>query len=205
MFASSDSDSDQWMSFVRNYLEGQVDEQEYFHWMRQFVGIFQVSRYLDAYIELFLSITRVARPFALTEITRPMASSMFQGGGIEAPPLCRVLGLGSCFIVRELVRLKLLSNEMAHRHCFVPTKRVRDTFDMLGCEGLDIQAEKWSISPQIHEFVVQHLGSTDATFCHDFDIPFHFIAEDARLQQRFFERGVLGEGDDEGEWSGVHL
>ena len=29
------------MSFIRSYLERQVDEPEYFHWMRQFVGIFK--------------------------------------------------------------------------------------------------------------------------------------------------------------------
>jgi hypothetical protein len=205
MFASSEPDSERWMAFVSSYLERQVDEAEYFHWMRQFVGIFQMSRYLDDYIELFLAIERVNRAFQLTEITRPLTSSLFQGGGIGAPPLCRVLGLGACFIVRELVRLGLLRNHFAYRHCYVPTKRVRDIFYLLGCNGLDIQVERWNISTHIHNFISQQIGPNRATFSDAFDIPFQFIAEDMSLQQRFFARNVAGEGDDDSEWARMPL
>lgn len=45
LFTSSETDSERWMSFVADYLERQIEEAEYFHWMRQFVGIFQMSRY----------------------------------------------------------------------------------------------------------------------------------------------------------------
>lgn len=205
MFAASESDSERWMTFVRSYLERQVEEAEYFHWMRQFVGIFQVSRYLDDYVELFLAIDRVNRPFQLTEITRPLTSSLFQGGGIAAPPLCRVLGLGACFIVRELVRLGLLHNHLAYRHCYLPTKRVRDIFQLLGCDGLDLKVERWNISTHIHDFAVQHIGPERATFSDAFDIPFQFIAEDTSLQKRFFECVVASDSEDDSEWSRLPL
>ncbi len=205
MFAASEPDSERWMAFVSSYLERQVDEAEYFHWMRQFVGIFQMSRYLDDYIELFLAIDRVNRTFQLTEITRPLASSLFQGGGIGAPPLCRVLGLGACFIVRELVRLGLLKSHFAFRHCFVPTKRVRDVFKLLGCEGLDLKVERWNISTHIYDFVIQQIGPERATFSDAFDIPFQFIAEDDSLQQRFFDRNVVGEEENDSEWAQLPL
>ena len=198
MFAASEPDAERWMGFVRGYLERQIDEAEYFHWMRQFVGIFQVSRYLDDYIELFLAIERTNRPFRLTEVTQPMSSSLFQGGGISAPPISRVLGLGACFVVRELVRMGVLQNDLARQHCYVPAKRVRDIFRLLGCDGLELQSQRWEMSGNIHNFIVQHIGTEAAHFENDFDIPFQFISEDVLLQQKFFQRDV-DDGDEERE------
>ncbi|WP_278471762.1 sacsin N-terminal ATP-binding-like domain-containing protein [Gimesia maris] len=196
LFASSETDSERWMSFVGDYLERQIEEAEYFHWMRQFVGIFQMSRYLDDYIELFLAIDRTDRPFQLVKLLHSRSSSLFQGGGVSVPPLSRVLGLGSCFVVRELVRLGVLESEHAIDHCFVPVKRVRDVFQRLGCDGLDLQVQRWAMSSYLYRFVADHLGADRATFMNDFDIPFQFVAEDNDLCHRFFHLGAL---DDESE------
>ena len=201
MFAASEQDSDRWMKFVADYLDRQIDEAEYFHWMRQFVGIFQMSRYLDDYIELFLAIDRIDRPFRLTEVIHSRSSSLFQGGGISAPPLSRVLGLGACFVVRELVRLNVLSNEHATQHCFVPVKRVRDIFQRLGCDDLDLQVQRWDMSNYMYRFVVDNIGTEHAAFWNDFDIPFQFISEDDDLRRKFFDSAVLDDdGDDETDW-----
>jgi hypothetical protein len=196
LFASSETDSEQWMSFVAEYLERQIEEAEYFHWMRQFVGIFQMSRYLEDYIELFLAIDRINRPFQLVEVLHSRSSSLFQGGGVSVPPLSRVLGLGSCFVVRELVRLGVLKSEHAINHCFVPVKRVRDIFQRLGCDGLDLQVQRWAMSSYLHRFVAVNLGADRATFMNDFDIPFQFMAEDNALCHRFFHLGALDGGSD---------
>ncbi|MDB4671563.1 hypothetical protein OAF34_05450 [Pirellulaceae bacterium] len=202
MFAASEQDSDRWMKFVADYLDRQIDEAEYFHWMRQFVGIFQMSRYLDDYIELFLAIEFIDRPFRLTEVIHSRSSSLFQGGGVSAPPLSRVLGLGSCFVVRELVRLEVLTNEYAMEHCFVPVKRVRDVFERLGCDALDLQVQRWDMSNYMYHFIVDRIGTERAAFWSDFDIPFQFISEDDDLTRRFFNTTALADqdGDDETEW-----
>ena len=198
MFAASEPDPHKWIGFVNDYIEQQVDLAEYFHWMRQFVGIFQVSRYLEDYSELFLAINRIDRPFRLTEVTRSLTGSLFQGG-IKAPPVSHVLGLGSCFVVRELTRLGVLRNEFAHRHCFVPTTRIRNIFNRLGCEGLDLQSQRWEMSARIHSFVVKHLGTENATFENDFDIPFHFIADDPSLWDDFVRRDLGDDDQEDGE------
>jgi hypothetical protein len=197
LFASSETDSERWMSFVADYLERQIEEAEYFHWMRQFVGIFQMSRYLDDYIELFLAIDRINRPFKLVEVLHARSSSLFQGGGVSVPPLSRVLGLGACFVVRELVRLSVLNSEHAIEHCFVPVKRVRDIFQRLGCEGLDLQVQRWEMSSYLYRFVADYLGTERAKFMNDFDIPFQFVAEDHDLFHRFFHLSTLDDGSED--------
>ncbi|MCM2372089.1 sacsin N-terminal ATP-binding-like domain-containing protein [Aporhodopirellula aestuarii] len=197
MFAASEPESERWMQFVSDYLERQIDEAEYFHWMRQFVGIFQMSKYLDGYAELFLAIGRIDRPFQLVEVLHSRSSSLFQGGGVSVPPLSRVLGLGSCFVVRELIRLNVLSNPHAIRHGYVPVKRVRDIFQQLGCEGLDLQVQRWDMARHLYCFVEEHLGAEQATFMNDFDIPFQFIAEDVDLRQMFFHQDVVDDGGED--------
>jgi hypothetical protein len=197
LFASSETDSERWMSFVADYLERQIEEAEYFHWMRQFVGIFQMSRYLDDYIELFLAIDRINRPFKLVEVLHARSSSLFQGGGVSVPPLSRVLGLGACFVVRELVRLSVLNSEHAIEHCFVPLKRVRDIFQRLGCDVLDLQVQRWEMSSYLYRFVADYLGTERAKFMNDFDIPFQFVAEDHDLFHRFFHLSTLDDGSED--------
>lgn len=112
------------------------------------------------------------------------------------PPLSRVLGLGSCFVVRELVRLGVLESEHAIDHCFVPIKSVRDVFQRLGCDGLDLQVQRWEMSSYLYRFAAGHLGADRATFMNDFDIPFQFVAEDNDLCHRFLHLGAL---DDESQ------
>ena len=53
---------------------------------------------------------------------------------------------------------------------------------------------------KIHNFVVQHLGTEMATFELDFDIPFHFIADDLELQHKLLHCDVVNDDltDDDG-------
>ena len=186
LFSSSHRDPQQWMQFIEKYLDQQVDDAVYLQWMRQFVGIFQLNRHLDDYIECFRAIDRVGKPFSLIQILNSKSSHIFQGGGFDAPPLSRQLGMGACFIVRELVRAGILASPYAHAHCFVPTGRTRNLFATLGCDELEQPNNRWEVSSLIHKFVVDEIGKDKASFCGDFDIPFQFIAEDANLQQQLF-------------------
>jgi hypothetical protein len=191
LFTTPSAESDRWMAFVKDYLKEQVEEAEYFNWMRHFVGFFQISRHLDDYIDLFLAIDRIDRPFQLGQILNSRASVLLQGGGVSAPPLSRVLGIGACFVVRELVRQRVLKSQYAVRHCFVPSRRVRTLFQRLGCDGLDLQTNRWDMSQHLYRFASEHLGDLRATFADDFDIPFQFLAEDSETSRRLAPSGEL--------------
>jgi len=166
--------------------------------MKQFVGIYQVSRHLNDYIEAFLAVGRFNCPFSLTQVSNTKASSAHQGGGVSAPPLSRVLGMGQCFILRELMRHGVLKNPLAHRHCYVPVGRVRRMLLTMGCDGLLNRQRPWEWSSTIHSFLRDKLGSADAaTFHGDFDIPLQIIAEDKELQALFFSGVISPEEEDE--------
>jgi hypothetical protein len=198
MFALSERDPGPWMQWVDHFLDGQIDESRFLQWMKQFVGIYQLSRHLDDYIEAFLAVERLRQPFALTQVTNTRASTLFQGGGVSAPPLSRVLGMGLCFVLRELVRHGVLRNAYAHPHCFVPVARVRRMLLQIGCEELAQRQRPWEWSRAIHRFLVSYLGTAAATFHGDFDIPLQVVAEDAGLQARFFAAALEFEDDEFG-------
>jgi hypothetical protein len=196
VFASPTRVSENWIRVVEEYLDKQVEESRFYEWMKQFVSIFGISRWLEEYVELFLSINQMHQRFSLDQILRSRASDLFQGGGIEAPPLSRILGIGSCFVIRELVRYGIITNKLAYRYCYVPVGRVRDLLSKLGCYGLDLGINRWEISPQIYNFLKKNLGEEKATFEKTFDLPLLAVAENIDLQYSFLKE-PLPERDEE--------
>jgi len=184
-FAEENAPATKWMDILEEYLVEQVDQAEYYHWMRQFVGIFQMSHWLNEYVEVFLGIERRPDPFSLYQITRPKTDADLGGGGPDGPPITRALGIGACFVVRELRRNGILTNPLANPHCFVPERRVRDLFAEMGCVGVHFESGV-GVSIQMHDFLVHYLGPERATFNNAFDLPFLTIANNLSLRQDFF-------------------
>jgi hypothetical protein len=200
MIASSEREPGAWMGWINDFLDRQLEDAKFLQWMKQFVGIYQVSRHLDDYIGVFESIEQNGDEFSLATISNTRSSSNQQGGGFDAPPLSSVLGMGQCFVLRELVRKGVITNKHAHRHCYVPSKRVRDLLMSLGCEGLGQSSRKWELSRHIHEFLTGYLGVEAATFQHCFDIPFQIIAEDEGLQAKYLKRTIIFKDEDSDLW-----
>jgi hypothetical protein len=186
LFTESEPDQLRWMKSVDRYLDDQVGDALYLHWMRQFVGIYQLNRHLVDYAEQFLSIQRIGKAFSLDEVTNSRTSPLQQGGGRDTPPLAKQLGLGACFIVRELVRKNVIQTRHAHEHCFVPTRRIRSLFSKLGCEDLEQEVNRWEASRTICKFLCTHMTEDSRDFCNDFDLPFQFIADSVDLQEQLF-------------------
>ena len=197
LFIGEGSDHLRWMQSVEKYLDDQVGDALYLHWMRQFVGIYQLNRHLEDYAEQFLAIQRIGKPFSLDEVTNSRTSTQQQGGGRDTPPLAKQLGLGACFVVRELVRKKVLTRHYAHEHCFVPTRRVRSLFQKLGCEDLEQQVNRWEASKTIYKFLCTYMAAEERDFCNDFDLPFQFIADSEALQELLFEEPLEIEDTEE--------
>lgn len=201
MIADSEREPSNWMKWIDDFLDRQIDDSRFLQWMKQFVGIYQVSRHLDIYIGAFESVNQIDRQFELTQIVNPRSSVLYQGGGFDAPPLSRVLGMGQCFVLRELVRNGIIKNNKAHQHCYVPVKRVRDLLMYLGCDGLTQATRKWELSREIHRFLCDHIGLEKARFNLAFDIPLQIIAEDEDLQARFLDDTVAFDDTEDDLWS----
>jgi hypothetical protein len=168
--------ADRWMAILEEYIDpeegAQQDTQIYHQWMKQFVSIYQLARWLPDYIEIVLSVDRYPNSFSMTQITSPRTNPYLQGGGIAPPQFTRTLGLGANFIVRELARNGILTSPFVYEHCYVPTKQVRDFIGGLGCH-LDDQGSV-DDSRQVYKFLIKYLGEEKATFDLSFDLPFHY-------------------------------
>jgi len=195
VFADAEPDARRWMQVLEEYLEDPSGAHEYHQWMKQFVSIFQVSRWLSEYVESFLNIDRIKQPFALDQIVAPRTSAFFSGGGPDAPALTRALGMGTCFVMRELMRLKRLNQPLAYRYCYVPSRRVCTLVEDLGCSSLRMlpPADR---SSAIHKFLADHVDAKLATFNHCFDLPLLALSEDTDLQQTLLGHGLAPEEDE---------
>lgn len=172
VFVDSDPDRARWMSILESYFEDapeNTNEGEYRHWMSQFVTIYQLSRWLDDYVELILGLERARTPEDVAGVWAPRTAAALSGSGIDAPAIDKVLRLGRHFVIRELVRRGVLTNPLLYKYCFTPSRRIRHVFACIGCSlnGVDIHNSK-----TIYEFVEHHLGAERATYDLAFDLPF---------------------------------
>lgn len=194
IFCDRTQSSDEWMRVLEEYLDKETEDIRFYQWMKQFVSIFQIGRWLPEYAESFLAVNHISQNFAMTSILAPRANPFFQGGGPDAPPINRTLGIGAHFVMRELVRTGVISNKNAHKHCYMPTSKIRHLFQYLGCQGLsEHSTNRWLTSNKIYSFVREALDEEKASFGFCFDIPFIVISENFHLQGRFFNTKLPNE------------
>lgn len=193
IFADPDHNAKAWFRILEEYVDDPSGKQDYHQWMKQFITIFQVSRWLPEYVEAFQSVGRLRGPFGLDALTAPRTNPQFAGGGPDAPPLSRALGMGACFVLRELHRAGHVDQQLAHRYCFVPVRRVCDLLADLGCTDIrtPFHADKSSAA---YRFLVEKLDLKRATFGRSFDLPLLALADSPELQSEILgvEQTALG-------------
>lgn len=172
VFMDPNPDRGRWMGVLEDYFSESAEswaEEEYRHWMSQFVTIYQLSRWLDDYVELILGLNLARSPEDVAGVWAPRTAASFSGSGISAPAIEKALRLGRHFVIRELVRRGVLTNRLLYRYCFTPSRRIREVFALLGCS---VGSGGIHDAKTIFEFVERHLGSQRATFDLGFDLPF---------------------------------
>lgn len=194
-------DLGRWTGVLENYLADQIEQTEYFFWMGQFTSIFQCARWLPEYARAFLEVGKLDEEFRLEQVTRPAVSTIFQGTSIVAPPLSRALGIGACFVLRELIRRNVISNPLAHAHCYVPHLRVRRLVGWIaeGSAGDAVWGgPRCDGSRDIHRVLLQYLGNSRCHFDQCFDIPLQLIAEDPDLRSELIRQDLPAGAPDAG-------
>jgi hypothetical protein len=181
VFADGEHDARRWMDLLEGYLDDPAGTQDYYQWMKQFVVIFQLSRWLPDYVESFLNVNRIKKAFGFDDIISPRTSSLYSGGGPDAPALTRALGIGACFVIRELSRLGILKQKLANRYCYVPRSRICGVLETIGspCFRLLATGDR---STAIHRFLVENLDDERATFNCCFDLPLMALSEEEDVQ-----------------------
>lgn len=189
---SSGAPDVQWMGVVREYLSGDPELLEYYLWMQRFVGFYQLGRWLPQYVEALDQADRFEENPTFRSLFAPNTNPAHQGGGLEAPPLTRTLGIGGPFVIRELLRARVLSNEALHPLAYVPTRRVRFLMELLMHQALPDTVEEQSRA--IHTFLVEQLGTQGATFGGHFDLPLQALAGAGRddTEAQHLQQEILG-------------
>jgi hypothetical protein len=167
-----------WSGLLEDYFKDSLEKPTAFYWLRLLPSIWQFSRWLDDYIDIFLSLEqrgRFALHTALTPRNDPSAN------GIDAPSLVPALSLGACFVVRELTRKGVLNGEDVHRYCYVPRRRIRRLLaDRLGCPWLGDEYARTEHSRSIYAFIKEHLPA-NPTFTNSFDLALRAAIDDGWL------------------------
>ncbi|MEQ8226144.1 MAG: hypothetical protein ABRQ37_27770, partial [Candidatus Eremiobacterota bacterium] len=185
-FSEPDIKADDWIKILEDYLDNPNLDGKYYQWIKQFISIYQLARWLDEYVNSFIGIDKIQKSLTIDQIASPNANPFFQGGGPSAPSLTKTLGIGICFVIRELTRLRIIKNEFLYPHCYVPSKSVRAVLSMIGCNGLEVNSiPKAFLSERIYQFLKENIGKEKATFDMSFDLPLIIISRNENLQNKF--------------------
>ncbi len=178
-------DADAWMGVLRDWHDTALAKLTYPHWMSLFPAIYQLSRYRAVYVRLLKSAGR--RPESISSVTHllaPRVDEALTGAGthFDAPPA--PLNMGLHWVLRELVRLEVVTGEHLFPYCWVPSEQVLDFLRPLG-----LRSEESLSNPEkaraIFNFLASKLGTETPNLHCAFDIPLRHVALNAELRRRF--------------------
>ena len=191
-------DCQPWIERLEQWATPYRDDQDFLSWKRAFVDLYTVARWLDGYIRLIRQFPRIIEErghVSLNGILRPTYAPEVAQLAEDAAPINRTLGIGSNWLIRELVRHDVYGPDdrsLLAPYCWMPSRRVRKLMTELGVQNLSEKANKED-SRTIHEFVARHLDEERARFGGDFDLPLQLVtrAGYGEVLQQCFERGGL--------------
>lgn len=182
-----------------SYLGTYIQSTEYHFQMRQFITFYAVSKNLDTFLHSLQAAEQTDRPEAFNQVFNPNANPGLIGTGIIAPPIGGMLGMGTCQLLRELYRLKRLTNAHGYRFAFTPLRKVRRLSTQLF--GTNEGYSGASASVSIFE-ELQALGTElklDPTFNGCFDLPLQILAENKTLRTQVLKEEFEAEAMDSPE------
>lgn len=196
--ADGASTPEDWIGILDEYIKQEEEEGKYYEWMRNYPGIRWLAVYLEDYCKILDDADKMD-VFTPEALLRPRENRELQGTAIAPPPIDRVLGIGACFVIRELARLGHIKRPDAHPYCYVPSRRVRRLIDHLGGGPSIGEGPRWDQSKRIHRFLCDELGPHRATFGGAFDLPLIWLCEKKERQiQLGLESAAVA--DDEPDW-----
>ncbi|MFA0493005.1 sacsin N-terminal ATP-binding-like domain-containing protein [Vibrio sp. 10N.222.54.B11] len=183
------NDPSKWFDVMDQYLEQAVTSDTYRTWL-QILPLYRFSSHLEDYIELFW-MAEQGMP-NIKALIQPASSAELSGAGSSfAPPeLKATLGIGANFILRELYRYGVYSDESVEKHCFVASQGVRDILSKKLHDPLELDKASADSSEKIYSYLCLHMGEEFATFDGGFDIPLRLLARDDKLLENILEIGV---------------
>ena len=175
VFRSPD-DTGRWMGMLRAWQDEALERSTYVPWMSLFPTIYQFSRYLDVYRRLLQSAgRRKADQYRVTSLLAPRVDEQLTGAGsrFDAPPA--PLHLGLHWVLRELVRLRVIDGEHLYADCWVPSGEVVRFLRQYGLELADA-TPPMEKAQSVADFMAEKTGADLLHLHHAFDIPIRHVA-----------------------------
>ena len=175
-----------WMGVLRNWQDDALAKLTYPRWMSLFPAIYQISRFLDVYVRLLKSAgQRPESMYSVTRLLAPRVDEALTGAGthFDAPPA--PLNMGLHWVIRELVRLKILVGEQFFPDCWVPSERVLRLLGDLGLDRLENGMSNSLKARAIFDFLAPKLGTEPPNLRLAFDIPLRHVASSVELRRQF--------------------
>ena len=180
-------DAGAWMRMLREWQDGALAGLTYAQWMSLFPAIYQLSRYRKVYVRLLKSAGK--RPVTMYDINRlltPRVDPALTGAGtnFDAPPA--PLDMGRHWVLRELVRLKVVKGEHLYPDCWMPSEQVfRFLHDNFGLDRPDDGMSNPQKARAIFDFMASELDTATPNLHHTFDIPLRHVASNPDLRGMF--------------------
>jgi len=174
-----------WMKLLRDWQDSALAGLRHARWMSLFPAIHQLSRYLETYRRLLRGAGR--RPAALLRVAcllAPRVDEALTGAGqqFDAPPA--PLNMGVHWVLRELVRLRILDGDHLLPSCWVPSEQVLRFLSPLGLRLPDAGTSNEEKARAVSSFLAAELGKPNPHLHRSFDIPLRHVATDAALRQQ---------------------
>ena len=186
VFKSPD-DAGAWMRMLREWQDGALAGLIYAQWMSLFPAIYQLSRYRNVYVRLLkLAGQLPANKYDITRLLAPRGYDALTGAGthFDAPPA--PLDMGRHWVLRELVRLRVVEGEHLYSDCWMPSEQVfRFLHDNFGLHRPDDSTPNPDKAQAIFDFMASKLRTETPSLHRAFDIPIRHIDSNADLRRRF--------------------
>ena len=186
-----------WLTRLERWSGAEWLDQDCLRWRRTLVDLYTIARWLNVYTEIFVELPNIVRDrgfISLNDVLRPSHSPVIGPLGLNAAPIARSLGIGTNWLIRELLRNEVYGPgdpTALAPYCWMPSRRVRELLERLGLH-LSPDANKEE-SRAIYDFVVDHLDEDRARFGDDFDLPLQLItrAGYGDVRRQCLEQGGL--------------
>lgn len=182
------------LNALDDYLSGFIQNTQYHFQMRQFVAFYSVAKNIEPLLLSLKEADRTSGPESFSNVFSPRANPALSGTGIDAPPVGGMLGIGTCQLLRELYRLRILHNPSGYRFAFTPIRKVRRLCNLLfGVSDMDASSHQSSSEIYKALNIFGDRCALDATFNRCFDLPFQFLAEDEDLRCKVLQTKISDE------------
>ena len=176
-------DEGAWMGMLRDWQDGDLDPPRWM-WMSLFPAIYQLSRYRNVYVRLLKSAGQRPDNYDIGRLLAPRDDEALTGGGTHFDAPRSPLDMGLHWVLRELVRLKVVEGVCRYRDCWVPSEQVLHFLCNFNFDRPNGGMSNPQKAHAIFDFLASKLETATPNLHRAFDIPIRHVASNSDLRRQ---------------------